>query len=155
LDKTAFMILGFVKLCAVISVCATLVSAADLPNPASHWCDYNGGKTETLRTDAGQVGICTLDRAQIEEWTLYRSTGINGPTQATRAFMQGDHAGPPDSAAQYCVQLGGVLETLLELEGAGETVFCKFPDYSMIEQSTLFRGPQGEGNERLAKILGR
>jgi putative hemolysin len=47
---------------------------ASLPNPASVFCEEQGGKTE-IRTDAegGQYGVCIFeDGSKCEEWTFYR-----------------------------------------------------------------------------------
>ena len=49
---------------------------AGLPNPASVYCEEQGG-TVDIRTDAdgGQIGMCIFaDGSECEEWAFYRGT---------------------------------------------------------------------------------
>jgi putative hemolysin len=137
-------------------------SSGGVPNPASAWCEGNGGKLALIDSELGTIGVCTLDRAIVEEWTFYRATGSNGTTLATEAFARRLHlldlfsaeslAQLPNPASVYCGKVGGNVEILRTSEG--EVGFCKFSDNSMIEEWTLFRGPAAEGNEKLAHLLG-
>lgn len=44
-----------------------------MPNPASQYCLEQGGKLNIKKTDAGEVGMCTLgDGSQVEEWDFFR-----------------------------------------------------------------------------------
>ena len=48
--------------------------AASLPNPASAFCEQNGGKLE-IRTgkDGGQYGVCIFaDKSECDEWAYFR-----------------------------------------------------------------------------------
>ncbi len=52
----------------------TSTPAANIVNPASAYCDQNGGKIE-FKQDAtgGTVGICKFpDATECEEWAFYR-----------------------------------------------------------------------------------
>ncbi|KAA0019231.1 DUF333 domain-containing protein [Salinicola corii] len=50
-----------------------------MPNPASVYCEDQGGTLEIQQTKNGQVGMCTLpDGTQVEEWDLYRKTHAPG-----------------------------------------------------------------------------
>ncbi|WP_205909425.1 DUF333 domain-containing protein [Salinicola lusitanus] len=44
-----------------------------MPNPASAYCEKQGGSLEIQQTADGAIGMCTLpDGTQVEEWDLYR-----------------------------------------------------------------------------------
>ena len=46
---------------------------AEIANPASVYCEEQGGTVEIIDTDGGQVGICVLDDGrECEEWAYYR-----------------------------------------------------------------------------------
>lgn len=49
-------------------------TSAGLPNPASVFCEEQGGSVD-LRTDAsgGQYGVCVFaDGSEVEEWAYFR-----------------------------------------------------------------------------------
>lgn len=49
---------------------------AGLANPASVYCEQQGGELEIQETAAGQVGYCVFDDGRIcEEWAFYRNQG--------------------------------------------------------------------------------
>src|SRR4051812_6884386 len=62
-------------------------SSCGVPNPAAVWCDHSGGKLEYFKESGGDLGICRLERALIDEWTFYRATSLGTKTQATQAFL--------------------------------------------------------------------
>jgi uncharacterized protein len=44
-----------------------------LPNPASVYCEEQGGTVDLVEEEGGVVGYCELpDGTRIEEWALYR-----------------------------------------------------------------------------------
>lgn len=46
---------------------------AVMPNPASAYCEHNGGWIETVNAPGGQTGYCHLPNgAVVEEWALFR-----------------------------------------------------------------------------------
>jgi putative hemolysin len=58
--------------CALLEV--TLSPQANLPNPASVYCEQNGGNVE-FRQDAsgGEAGVCVFpDGSECDEWAYYR-----------------------------------------------------------------------------------
>lgn len=45
-----------------------------MPNPASVYCEEQGGTLELVDESGGQVGYCNLpDGTRIEEWEYYRA----------------------------------------------------------------------------------
>ena len=72
---------------------------ANLPNPASVYCEEKGGKVE-LREDAsgGVAGICVFsDGSECDEWAYFRgecqpggTPGAPEPTAAVEAELAGD-----------------------------------------------------------------
>jgi len=44
----------------------------ELANPASVYCEEQGGKLEIRDMDKGQVGICSFDNRECEEWAYFR-----------------------------------------------------------------------------------
>jgi putative hemolysin len=61
--------------------------AAALPNPASAYCEQQGGRLE-IRTDAsgGQAGFCLFaDGSECEEWAYFRGECSPGAAQAPSA----------------------------------------------------------------------
>lgn len=52
----------------------TTTDATGMPNPASVYCEKQGGTLEIVDEAAGQVGYCNLpDGTRIEEWEYYRA----------------------------------------------------------------------------------
>ena len=139
-------------------------SSVGAGNPAAQRCIDVGGQLEIV-TDAGgnQHGLCLLQLARIEEWTLFGVT--NGrKSLATNAFLDhkppvldrgpgqpGGPVGMPNPASVYCGQAGGRLE-FLNTE-SGQLGLCRFADRSAIEEWTLYGGPRASGNAKLTKIL--
>jgi len=62
----------------LIVVCALLLASCkpktELPNPASVYCEENGGKLEIREDESGgQIGICVFpDGSECEEWAFMR-----------------------------------------------------------------------------------
>lgn len=53
---------------------APTTDATGMPNPASVYCEEQGGTLEIVDEAAGQVGYCNLpDGTRIEEWEYYRA----------------------------------------------------------------------------------
>jgi putative hemolysin len=72
------LILIVLLLVVTMSACkrdqTTSGAEVKLANPASVYCEQNGGKVE-MRTDAsgGQAGICVFpDGSECDEWAYYR-----------------------------------------------------------------------------------
>lgn len=53
---------------------APTTDATGMPNPASVYCEEQGGTVEIVDEPAGQVGYCNLpDGTRIDEWEYYRA----------------------------------------------------------------------------------
>jgi putative hemolysin len=86
-------------------------SPADMPNPASVYCEENGGTLEMRENPAGTVGICVFpDGSECEEWTYYRGECRPGDSIATAVPMITPQTGLPNPASVYCEENGGTLE---------------------------------------------
>lgn len=61
------------------SACAGDGGGAQLPNPASVFCEEQGGRVEIVADDDGEAGVCVLpDGTRIDEWELYRRDADTG-----------------------------------------------------------------------------
>lgn len=84
---TLFMLIGIVLSVSCSPTQTGPISKSTMPNPASVYCEQNGGKLE-LRQDAsgGVVGICIFPNgSECEEWAYFRSQCKPGNTPATPA----------------------------------------------------------------------
>ncbi|MBF8255730.1 MAG: protein of unknown function DUF333 [Anaerolineales bacterium] len=71
----AIVFVGALAACGPTPDPSPVPTQAGLPNPASVFCEGQGGRLE-IRTDAsgGQVGICVFhDGSECEEWALFRN----------------------------------------------------------------------------------
>jgi len=123
-----------------------------MPNPAAKICADLGGenKTYTLRSGA-QTSLCKFADEEflagyMGEWTLARNYARQETSQAVKAYFEHVEYQAPDGgmvghpAKQYCEQLGG--EQQIIKDELGESGICRFEDGSVIEEWTLFRGPE-------------
>jgi putative hemolysin len=109
-------------------------SQADMPNPASVYCEENGGKLEIRNDDSGgEVGFCLFpDGSECEEWAYYRGECQPGDSLEGNANM-------PNPAAVYCLENGGTLEVRKDQVG-NEYGYCLFPDGSECDEWAYYRG---------------
>jgi putative hemolysin len=107
---------------------------ANMPNPASVYCEENGGTLEIREDESGgQVGYCQFpDGSECEEWAFYRGECQPGDSLEGNANM-------PNPASVYCEENGGALD-MREDESGGQVGYCQFPDGSECEEWAFFRG---------------
>jgi putative hemolysin len=114
-----------------------------MPNPASVYCEEQGGRLE-IRTaaDGGQFGICLFaDGSECEEWAFYR--GECQPGSQPAATIEPEVANP---AAAYCVQQGG--QSMILPDQAGNQVgMCVFADGSQCDEWAFFNGECGPAGQ--------
>ncbi len=131
------------------------------PSSSAALCERLGGRVERLTSGSGQIGLCVFgERAGIEVGTLSRFKS-GEKVVAVQAFLnpaslpgnpsEGGVA-IPNPASANCVKLGGKSE-IVEGPGGGQLGLCVFPDRSMIEEWTLFRGSSAEENAALVQAL--
>ena len=131
-----------------------------LPNPAAQFCVTVGGQQRTIVSQAGESALCDLDTGSIEAWTLFRYAN-GAASQAVQAYL--DHPAPStveaneanegnEAGAAYCAQVAGTSVHQVARDGSA-VALCHFEDRSVIEQQTLFAGPQGAGHARLNAVL--
>ncbi len=111
---------------------------ANMPNPASVFCEEQGGRLE-IRTgdDGGQFGVCTFpDGSECEEWAFYR--GECGIT-----VLEPEVANP---AAAFCVQQGGQSKILSDPTG-NQVGMCVFPDGSQCDEWAFYHGECGPAGQ--------
>ncbi len=125
----------FISFLLVILLATACKPKADMPNPASVYCEEQGGTLE-IRTDDesdGQLGYCVFpDGSECEEWAYYRGECQPGESQGM--------ADMPNPASVYCEEQGGTLEIRTDDESDGQLGYCVFPDGSECEEWAYYRG---------------
>ncbi len=147
-------------------------ASSGVPNPATQNCLELGGISETYSNQAGQIGICSIAGAQVDEWTLFHAVlspsdeqqaikayffnrdqpSPPGPFMAATTIDRSRGIGMPNPASVYCKYLGGTTNTVKDIRG-NEMGLCKFSDNSAISEWTLFRGYKDVSNAKLTSIL--
>ena len=126
--------------------------SAGMANPASVYCQQQGGKTE-IRKDAkgGEVGYCIFsDKSECEEWAFQRGECKPGakPTTPPGAALRLTKA---DSGKKVDLAPGGILELALEgnpttgytwkVMSGNEAVLKQMGDSTFTPQSNLMSAP--------------
>lgn len=88
---------------------------AAVPNPASKNCLDKGGRLETLKETAGEMGICKFtDGTECEEWKFYRDECKKG--QTTKADTSHPYQGLiSKKGSDYMFKTNTGIEYLLRL----------------------------------------
>jgi len=109
--------------------CSPAAAQPGLPNPASVYCEEQGGTLDIRTDDAGAVGYCIFDDgSECEEWALYH--GECFPAAAQPAL--------PNPASVHCEEQGGTLD--IRTDDAGAIGYCLFDDGSECEEWAFYRG---------------
>lgn len=110
---------------------------ADMPNPASVYCEDNGGRVELRQDASGNTGgFCVFaDGSECEEWAYYRGEckPSGAQTDATPA------ADMPNPASVCCEENGGKVDLRQDSSG-GVVGICVFADGSECDEWAYFRG---------------
>jgi putative hemolysin len=136
-------LLILISILVVILLVTACKPEADMPNPASVYCEENGGTLE-IRTDeasGGQVGYCVFeDGSECEEWAFYRGECKPGDSQVI--------ADMPNPASVYCEENGGTLEIRTDEATGGQVGYCHFDDGSECEEWSFYRGECKPGDSQ-------
>lgn len=126
--KTLIGTLAATVLLAGIS--ATANAAGD---PASAYCEQQGGKVVTAQSTSGdEAAMCELpDGTLVDAWEHFR----DGQKQPAGAI------GMADPSAVYCEEQGGTVETVTNSKGA-ELALCNLDDGTVIETWSFYRNSQ-------------
>ena len=130
MSKKYFILVSGLLLAILLTSCN---AQANLPNPASVYCEENSGTLE-IRTDdsGGQVGYCMFeDGSECEEWAFYRGDCNPGDSLEENVVL-------PNPASVYCEENGGILE-IREDDSGGQVGICVFPDGSECEEWAFYR----------------
>lgn len=93
---------------------------SEIPNPASQNCVDKGGKLETVKETAGEIGVCKFnDGTRCEEWKFFRDECKQG--QAKKADLSHSYFGKISKTTKgYSLNSNGVLYELKLVEGASK-----------------------------------
>lgn len=140
MSKTTYTLGMLLLLSALLlSACGETPPAATpgagLPNPASVYCEAQGGTLELVTyADGSQGGLCRFpDGTACEEWAYFR--GECAPGQATPPPA----VGLANPASVYCAEQGGTEETITAADGS-QSGLCHFPDGTACDTWAYFRG---------------
>jgi putative hemolysin len=127
---TLFIVTSVVLLASCDTQQASPTPEANMPNPASVYCEENGGKVE-LREDAsgGAVGICVfVDGSECDEWAYFRGECKPGGTPQTdptptpvpteQASRPSDPVSARDAILAYLVEKYGAEAPAADLSWA-------------------------------------
>jgi putative hemolysin len=96
----------------LMALAASKASQANMPNPASLYCEQNGNQLE-IRTaaDGSQSGICVFsDGSGRDEWAYYRrECGPAAPSSPTSALMTGEAVPEASAGSPGANALGGYM----------------------------------------------
>jgi putative hemolysin len=111
---------------------------ANMPNPASAYCEQVGGELKIEKTDAGEIGICVFsDGSQCEEWALFNNECQPGLATAVPSVTP--RIAMPDPSAAFCVKHGGKVKIMTRRDG-GQYALCIFKNGSRCDTWAFYRG---------------
>lgn len=116
-------------------------SPVGLANPASVYCEEQGGRLE-IRTgaDGGQIGFCIFpDGSECEEWAFFRGECLPGQAGSGAPDETPISVSVANPAATFCVQQGGESKIVADQAGNRSGV-CVFPDGSQCDEWAFYRG---------------
>jgi putative hemolysin len=109
--------------------CSPGEAAEQLPNPASVYCEQQGGTLEIRDEEDGQAGYCRFaDGGECEEWAFFRGECSPGVPSAELS----------NPASVHCVEQGGTLQ--MRDQENGQVGYCVFPGGSECEEWAFWRG---------------
>ena len=102
------------------------------PNPASAYCQKQGGKSIIVKSSKGDYGVCMLkDGTAMEEWEYYRQNHTARDAEAAVIGM-------PNPASKFCVDKGGKSVTEKDKNG-NERGVCRFNNGTKVDEWDYYR----------------
>ncbi len=161
----ALLVLALGGCIVVRSTQAPTQSPLDMANPASVYCEQQGGKIEMQRDpQGGEFGVCVFpDGSRCEEWAYLRGECTPGgqpePVRPTTSSLRPADASLTDlanPAGVYCQWMGGRLELRSDpSQGDGQARVCLFDDGSQCEAWAFFRNEcQPASPQKRKQVLG-
>jgi putative hemolysin len=138
---TLFILFGLLLgACAPNTVDPAANSEANLPNPASVYCEEQGYTLETVTAEDGsQAGLCVFpDGSKCDEWAFFHGD-----------CKPGDHSigvWMSNPATVYCRDQGYTSETVTAEDGS-QAGFCVFLDGSKCDEWAFYRGECKPGQD--------
>ena len=102
MSRNSRMVLIMMMGLLILAACASAPETDEVPNPASVFCEQNGGKLE-LRQDASgaTAGICVFpDGSECDEWAYFRKECKPGDSLAEPVLPASPEATQPSPAAE-------------------------------------------------------
>jgi uncharacterized protein len=142
------MIIGILLVASCSPKQATPTPEANMPNPASVFCEQNGGKLD-IRTasDGSQSGVCVFaDGSECDEWAYFRGECKPGTATSTPS------AGMPNPASVFCEQNKGKIEIRTAADG-GQSGVCTFADGSECDEWAYLRAECKPGEATATAVV--
>ncbi|RJG48700.1 putative hemolysin [Motilimonas pumila] len=129
------------KLLKSVAFCAlstlSFGALAGMGDPASKFCEAQGGKIEHKQSETGDMGIChTSDGQQIEAWTYYRHNHVDS-AKADKKDAKKAKTGMSNPAASFCEEKGGKVEH--KQSQSGDMGICHTSTGEQVEVWTYYR----------------
>src|ERR1051325_6281651 len=96
--------LGLITSCSSAPVSPT--AQANMPNPASVYCEEHSGKLKIVTaSDGSQSGVCTFpDNSTCDEWAYFRGECKPGDSISNKTVLQATYQDP----SAYCAAVGTI-----------------------------------------------
>lgn len=127
------VVLGVAAACGGAAAEPTTEPGVGLANPASVYCDEQGGELRIeSRPDGGQYGVCYFDdNRQCEEWAMFRGDCPVGGVKV---------AGYVTDAARFCAISGGIYDITANSGGRDEAGTCTFNNGVVCDAAAFYEG---------------
>jgi len=117
----------------------TATAAANMPNPASVYCEEQGGIVEIRENEAGQYGVCVFpDGGECDEWAFFRGecqkTPLETPAETSARYVNANYGFTLDPSEDWNIE---EFDDHLILDRNG---YCLFAGYRPASQDQpIFR----------------
>lgn len=112
-----------------------------MANPASVYCEENGGTLEMVSDENGEYGVCNLpDGTSCEEWAFYRGECPSEATMKTSLTLTDmDEIDLALFPVSYTYEAYGLSGEIMEMINSGEYVYPEDIDHSLLipEHATM------------------